>query len=82
MPLVLEKKQVSTILNFEFNILVFFFILDNTGDFQYVDCQLVSTSYFNIQVSSQVMMVSINSGYSSNFSRKFEYIVDERAFDQ
>ncbi len=46
-----------------------------------VDCHLVSTSYWNIQVSLQVMMYSINSLYltcQENLSRS----VDRRAFSQ
>ncbi len=60
-----KKKTVSIALNFDFHILTFF-ILGDTGGFQYMDCSLVSASYWNIQVSSQVMVFSINSDFSSD----------------
>ncbi len=39
-----------------------------------MDCRLVSISYWNTQISPQVMMFFINSGSSSNLSRKSEQI--------
>uniref|UniRef100_A0A224Y0P2 Secreted protein n=1 Tax=Panstrongylus lignarius TaxID=156445 RepID=A0A224Y0P2_9HEMI len=62
--------------NFDFDILALF-ILGDAGVFQCMDCRLVSTSYWNIQVSSHVMMFSINSGSQENLSRS----VDGRALN-
>ena len=58
-------------LNFDFDILAFFNIV-GARVFQCIDCRLVLNLYWNVQVSSQVMMFSINSGSSSNLTRKCE----------
>ncbi len=74
-----QKKAISTSLNFDFNIPAFF-ILGDAGAFQCLYCHLVSTLYWNNRVSSQVMMFSINSGSSSNLSRKSEQICWQTSF--
>ena len=67
------EKTISMALNFDFDILAFF-ILGNAGVFQCMDYCLVSTSYWNFMVSSQVIMFSINSSSSSNLIRKSEQV--------
>ncbi len=47
------KKKYSIVLNFNINVLAFF-ILDDAGVFQRMDCCLVSVSYWNIRVSSSI----------------------------
>lgn len=61
------EKTINMPLTFYFDILVFF-ILGDSGVLDSTDCTLVSTSYWNIKVSSQVMMFSS----SSNLSRTSE----------
>ncbi len=67
------KKLIGMTLNFNFSILTFF-ILGNARVFQSMDCHMVSTSYWNIHVSSQVMIFSISSDSLPNLSRKSEQI--------
>ncbi len=76
------KKRDYLALNFDFDILTFFFVLSNAGVSQCMDSHLVSTWYSDIQVSLQVMMFSINSSPPSNPSRKLSTSVDKRAFGQ
>ncbi len=68
-------------LNFDFNILAFF-ILDDAEVFQSIDCCLVSTLYWNVQISSQVMMFSINLGSTITSEENLSRSVDGRAFDK
>ena len=71
---VVEKKTISMAVNFDLDILAFF-ILGDEGVFQCLDCRLVSTSYWNIQVSLLVMMFSINSGSTSNIDSLLMFFV-------
>ena len=75
----MSKKTINIALNFDLDILAFL-ILGDSVVFQCIDYRFVSTSYWKIHVSSQVIMFSISPGSSSNLSRESEQTCWRKSF--